>query len=220
MSTRHDRWRRPTRTHRRRRGFNLVEMLISLGITAMLLTATMVALDASFMAYQTTTEQASTQTIGRMVLQRMQTMIRSSASIGPFPLSPLQRTVESNYIFISVGQNGAEFGSTRLIVMLSWDPTEERLYFSTLNAILNGGWAQGPAQLLLEGVMAATDPETGESIPPFTIEFDENLNPIRVTIDLTVRPDDNMDVELDGDWVQPLRFVASVQPRNRTLGAE
>ena len=195
-------------------------MLISLGITAMLLTATMVALDASFMAYQTTTEQASTQTIGRMVMQRMQTMIRSSSSVGPFPLSALQRTVESNYIFINVGHSNGTFASTSLIVMLSWNPTEERLYFSTLNANLNGGWAQGPAQLLLEGVMAATDPETGESIPPFTIEFDENLNPIRVTIDLTVRPDDNMDVELDGDWVQPLRFVGSVQPRNRTLGAE
>ena len=45
----------------RRRGFNLVELLLALVISAALLTATMVALNASFMAYQATTEVASTQ---------------------------------------------------------------------------------------------------------------------------------------------------------------
>ena len=50
------------RPHRARRGFNLLEMLIALALTAALMAATMVALDASFMAYQTTTELASTHT--------------------------------------------------------------------------------------------------------------------------------------------------------------
>ena len=41
-----------------RRGFNLIELLVALTITSTLLTATMVALDASFTAYQRTTEVA------------------------------------------------------------------------------------------------------------------------------------------------------------------
>ena len=55
----------------RRRGFNLVEVLIALAITATLLTATLAALDASFRAYQATTEEVSTQSIGRIVMQSM-----------------------------------------------------------------------------------------------------------------------------------------------------
>jgi len=65
------------RRPRRRRGFNLIEMLIALAITAALLSATMVALDASFMAYQTTTEVASTHTISRLVMLRLMTLIRT-----------------------------------------------------------------------------------------------------------------------------------------------
>ena len=53
---------------RRRRGFNLVELLIALAISATLLTATMLALAASFMAYQSTTEVASTHTLSRPTL--------------------------------------------------------------------------------------------------------------------------------------------------------
>ena len=48
--------RRRRRSITRRRGFNLVEVLIAMAITAALLTATLVALDASIRAYQSTTE--------------------------------------------------------------------------------------------------------------------------------------------------------------------
>ena len=81
----------PTRTPTPRRirlcrtarwGFNLVEMLIALVITAALLTATMVALDASFMAYQATTEEASTHTISRLIMNRMLTLIRTGQEFG------------------------------------------------------------------------------------------------------------------------------------------
>ena len=49
-----------------RRGFNLIELLMALSISSVLLTATMASLDASFTAYQTTTEMASTHTIGHL----------------------------------------------------------------------------------------------------------------------------------------------------------
>ena len=70
----------------RRRGFNLIEVLIALAITATLLTATLAALDASFRAYQATTEEVSTQSIGRIVMHRMLTLIRTGTDFGPFPL--------------------------------------------------------------------------------------------------------------------------------------
>ena len=71
-----------------RRGFNLVELLIALAISAALLTATMVALNASFTAYQMTTEVASTHTIGRLTIERMQALIRTGTDFGPFPVNP------------------------------------------------------------------------------------------------------------------------------------
>ncbi len=203
MHTRDDVRRRRVRAMRRRRGFNLVELLIALSITAMLLTATMVALDASFMAYQTTTEQASTQTIGRMAMHRMLTMIRSGEEFGPFPASPLDRVVESDFIEIRLVEGGD-------VVTLEWREDDEALYY-----IIGA-----EEHLLLEGVLAVTDPDTGEKIPPFTLEYELGRRLFRATIDLTIRPDDNMDVELDGDWVQPMRLVASAQPRGITFNAE
>ena len=203
MLVRDDRCRRRTRVQMRRRAFNLVELLIALSITAMLLTATMVALDASFMAYQTTTEQASTQTIGRMAMHRMLTMIRSGEEFGPFPESPLERIVESDFIEIRLVYGGD-------VVTLEWREDDEALYYIVGDEV----------HLLLEGVMAVTDPDSGENIPPFTLEYERGRSLFRATIDLTIRPDDNMDVELDGDWVQPMRLVASAQPRGITFDAE
>lgn len=203
MHTRDDVRRRPVRRMRRRRGFNLVELLIALSITAMLLTATMVALDASFMAYQTTTEQASTQTIGRMVMHRMLTMIRSGEEFGPFPASPLDRVVESDFIEIRLVEGGD-------VVTLEWREDDEALYY-----IIGA-----EEHLLLEGVLAVTDPDTGEKIPPFTLEYELGRTLFRATIDLTIRPDDNMDVEIDGDLAEPIRLVASAQPRGVTFNAE
>jgi prepilin-type N-terminal cleavage/methylation domain-containing protein len=203
MPVRDDRCRRRTRAPMRRRAFNLVELLIALSITAMLLTATMVALDASFMAYQTTTEQASTQTIGRMAMHRMLTMIRSGEEFGPFPASPLERIVESDFIEIRLVDGGD-------VVTLEWREDDEALYYIVGDE----------EHLLLEGVMAVTDPDSGEKIPPFTLEYERGRSLFRATIDLTIRPDDKMDVELDGDWVQPMRLVASAQPRGITFDAE
>ena len=72
----------------RRGGFSLVEVLIALAITSTLLTATLVALDASFRAYQSTTEEVSSNSIGRLVMHRLLTMIRTGTDFGPYPDDP------------------------------------------------------------------------------------------------------------------------------------
>jgi len=66
-----------------RRGVGLVELLLALAISAMLLTATAVAVDASFKAYANNQEQSSLLQQSRMALNRMVTSIRTSDSHAP-----------------------------------------------------------------------------------------------------------------------------------------
>lgn len=182
------------RTHLRR-GFNLVEMLLALGITAVLLTATMVALRASFMAYQATTEVASTHTIGRLAMNRMLALIRTSTDFGPFPLSPKDTFVDSAFIqFRTVDLEGEPSD----VVELSYSDTDDALY-----VIVNPGEAEEASYLLLEGVTDCS----------FSLEYELGRKLHRATIDLTIQPDDNMDVDLDGDNQGVIRLVASAMPR-------
>ena len=50
-----------------KRAFSLVEMLIALAIGAVLLVATLAALQVSFDSYRVNSDQASTHAVGRMV---------------------------------------------------------------------------------------------------------------------------------------------------------
>src|SRR5882724_13492518 len=68
---------------RKRRGVGLIELLLALAISAMLLTATAVAVDASFKAYANNQEQSSLLQQSRMALNRMVTSIRTSDSHAP-----------------------------------------------------------------------------------------------------------------------------------------
>jgi prepilin-type N-terminal cleavage/methylation domain-containing protein len=180
-----------------RRGFNLIEMLIALAITAALLAATMVALDASFMAYQATTEVASTHTIGRLAMLRMLTLIRTGQRFGPFPINPQDSILESNSIEFET-PNG-------MVIELRFDEGDEALY------IVRDPGGAAIENLLLEGVIPQYDGP--DLIPPFTLEYELGRKLHRATIDLTIEPDDNMSVELDGQNLEQIRLVASAMPR-------
>jgi prepilin-type N-terminal cleavage/methylation domain-containing protein len=188
------------RMHRRsllgpRRGFNLVEMLIALAITAALLAAVMVALDASFMAYQTTTEVASTHTIGRLVMHRILALIRTGVEFTPVPNDPRETIRKSDYLDVLTPDGD--------VVSIEWHEDEEALYVVV----------DGEPALLLEGVVAQYDPDTGDQIPPFTLEYELGNVLHRATVDLAIVPDDNMSVEMDGDNQEVIRLVASAMPR-------
>ena len=189
------------RTHHRRarlrRGFNLVEMLIAMSITTALMAATMVALDASFMAYQSTTEVASTHTIGRLVMLRMLTLIRTGQEFGPFPINPQDSILESNSIeFLTPGG---------LVLELRFVEADQALY------VIRDPDGANLQDVLLEGVIPQYDGV--DLIPPFTLEYERGRRLHRATIDLTIQPDDNMSVDLDGDNLAQIRLVASAMPR-------
>ncbi|MAD18713.1 MAG: hypothetical protein CMJ52_00600 [Planctomycetaceae bacterium] len=187
---------RTTRIRRsRRRGFNLVEVLIALAITATLLTATLAALDASFRAYQATTEEVSTQSIGRIVMHRMLTLIRTGTDFGPYPADPRVDTIQSDFIEFRT-QNDE-------IVTITWNRNDRTLLYT-----VEGGL---PVELL-DGVVGTTD-EAGLVQPPFTLNYEQGRRLYRATIDITVEPDDMIDLDIEGDRARPVRLVGSAMPR-------
>jgi prepilin-type N-terminal cleavage/methylation domain-containing protein len=131
------RLRKPRPGHRR--GFNLVEVLMALAITATLLTATLAALDASFRAYQSTTEEVSTQSIGRIVMHRVLTLLRTGSEFGPFPADPRVTRIRSDFIEFRT-QNGE-------VVTIRWERDSQRLMYE-----VDG---QAPVELL-DGVVCTS----------------------------------------------------------------
>ncbi len=180
---------------RGRRGFSLVEVIIALAITASLLTATLVALDASFQAYQSTTEQVSSQSIGRIVMHRALTLIRTGTNFGPYPIDPKVSRIRSDFIQFET-QEGE-------VVQITWDRVQQRLLYEV----------QGQAPVpLLDGVVGTTD-GSGVAIEPFTLEYKQGRNLYRATIDLTIEPDDLVQLDLEGDGGSQIRLVGSAMPR-------
>jgi prepilin-type N-terminal cleavage/methylation domain-containing protein len=193
---------------RARRGFSLVEMLIALGISAALLTATLFALQTSFFAYQVTADQASTHAVGRLVVHRMMAMIRAGQDFRPFPEDIRDQFVSSDYIEFYHPDTGQ-------VITISWDRNSGQLLYS-----IDGGYGT----VLLEGVVARTDAE-GFVISPFLLEWEPGRRVYRVTIDLMVIPDDSISTSADNyvqensdgsgpNTTRPIRLVASAMPRS------
>src|SRR4029079_16094313 len=133
------------RHSRVRCGFNLIELLIALAITGALLTATLVSLNASFMAYQSTTEVASTHSISRLALYRMLTMIRMGKDFGPYPNNPLDSTVYSDFMEFAMPDGQ--------IMTLDYVENEKKLNVQ----VTDPGTGVENTYTLLEGVLRQTD---------------------------------------------------------------
>lgn len=185
-----------------RRAFSFVEMLIALSISAMLLTATLVALDASFKAYQRTTEEAATHTIARLSLHRMLTLIRTGIEFGPFPLDPRDTLVQSDYIEFRTANNQ--------VMLIEWVAADETLEMAILDPDTG---METTRQVLLGGVLEQIDPNTGDRVKPFSLEFESGRKLYRATIDLTVTPDAAQHLQIEGNNTDVIRLVASAMPR-------
>lgn len=196
MSRRHD---NPARRRRRSAGLSLVEMLISLTITAMLLTATMVAIDASFQAYASAAESASTQTSTRLVVHRLLTLMRTSTAHGPLlpdaDATLSGNTLTSNYIELIDPQGNH--------IRLDYDGDDDMIYIT----VTPFGGSVATQEPLLGGV-SRCDFSLVRRLDDDGVWVLE-----RGSIDFTVETDTDSTLAIEGSNAEPIRVIASTMPR-------
>lgn len=184
-------------------GLSLVEMLISLAITALLLTATMVAIDASFRAYAAAAESASTQTSTRLVVHRLLSLMRTSTAHGPLlpdyaadpPVDLDGYTLTSNYVEL-LDPDGN-------LIRLEYEAAENMLYVT----VTPFGAATTTREPLLGGVTVC------EFKLIRRLDDDGVWVLERGTIDFTVVPDADASLSIESDSGEPMRVIASTMPR-------
>ena len=197
---------------RRRRGFSMVELLLALTIVSVVLTSALVALDASFRTYKSTTDSASTHVVSRLLIHRITAMIRTGTEFGPFPadvLDPAMNPMESNFIEF-VSREDEDTGD-REITRIEFREAQDGEDFGTLWFQLfrfdGGGNPAGDIEeyLLLPNV------EQGV----FTLQYRVGPRLERATIDLLIRPNDDLDAVSVEERVdtEPIRLVGSATPR-------
>jgi type II secretory pathway pseudopilin PulG len=183
-------------------GLSLVELLLALAISAMLLTATMVALDASFKAYADAAEQASSQAATRMVTQRLITMIRTSTAHGPLepdgaanpPVTLDGETITSHYIELLDAQGQ--------VMRIEYRAASNELWL--VNTPPSGIAVQQP---VLGGVTACTFQCLRRINPEGVLVLH------RASMDMTVQPGEDATLSLENGKAHPIRVIASTIPR-------
>ena len=177
-------------------------MLIALSITAVLLTATMMAIVASFDAYASAAESASTQTTTRLVIYRLLTLIRTSTAHGPLePDSGAGVTMTANDILDSpyiemIDSNGN-------LIRIDYHADTQQLWVTTTPF----GSTTATSEPLLGGVTQAS----------FHLRRrldNQNVWVLeRGSVELTVVPDDDSTLASEKHAADPIHVVASTIPR-------
>ncbi len=219
--------RRARRRARRagRRAFSLIEMQIALAISAMLLTATLVALDTMFKGYEINADSASSHVVTRIAVNRITSLVRSGTDFGPMPLDVLdndQNPLIADHIeFVSRREaDGDPATVTRIefryaehgAQLQSWGIGEDQPPL--------GFTPSGPGDLWLVQTDVATGAVTEFLMlrevrsARFTLAYDVGPTLVRATLDVTVEPAMPEDVKLETDAPpQVVRVVASAMPR-------
>ncbi len=189
---------------RHRRGVSLIELLLALAITAMLLTATMVAIDVCFRSYATAAEMASAQAVTRIVTHRLLTLIRTSTAHGPLvpdgsttpPVTLNGQTIESHYIELLDRDDN--------LVRVEYDANAQELW---LTITPNAGAGTPQTHPLIGGVTNCQ----------FYAQRRQDDNGFwvlnRGTMDLTVEPGRDATLGIENGNNTPIRMIASTMPR-------
>ncbi len=190
---------------RRSAGLSLVEMLMALAITAMLLTATMVAIDASFKAYAIAAESASTQTATRMVINRLLTMVRTSTAHGPM-FTETGVTIHGNVL------------TSPYIDIMPADAPPFRVYRITYDAQAKElRLLEIDTEPLVERVIDDQPIIGGVTACSFQLLRRRDNDDVwvldRASIDFTVQPDGDTSLAIEVGNVPAVRVVASTKPR-------
>ena len=195
---------------RRRHAFSLVEVLVALAITASLLVATLVALDASFKGYKFITEGASNNVVARIVMQRTTALIRNGTNFGPYPddvLDAAQNPVSSTYIEFETARNDSA-GTYQMVrierraaASAAAGPYE---IWYLLKNYTNGSLTSSDERILLGNVTNLN----------FTLEYDVGPKLMAATMDMTINPNGLQDSMIASDIASnSVRMISTVQPR-------
>jgi hypothetical protein len=181
-------------------------MLVALVITATLLTATLQAFDTAWRGYRHTTESASTHVVSRIVIHRLLSMIRTGTQFGPFPndvLDNAQNPMTSSFMeFISDADRVAGNGHVTRIERraVEGEPGNFTLWYM----LLDSAGATLQERPLLANVREAA----------FILEYSPGPRLVKATIDLTIQPNDDVDMRVGvGNDTPTIRLVASSSPR-------
>lgn len=190
---------------RRGRGLSLVEVLIALAITSVLLTATMVALDASFRSYATATDQAASQAGTRMVVNRLLTLIRTSSAHGPLEPDaaanpPVTLDAATNVLTSNYFELMDEGGN---LIRVEYRAANNQLWLIRTPA----GSMVAEEQPLLDDVTAA------QFFLRRRVNSEGLLILERATLDITVQPTADPTLYIERSSDAPIRVVASTLPR-------
>lgn len=192
----------------RHRGFSLIEMLVALAITALLLTASLSALDAAYRGYKVTTDAASTHVVARIVMHRCLALVRTGSDFAPFPpdvLDPIQNPLTSDFIeFVSIDEPENQYRQITRLEAQDDPEVQGRRRLMMIVEDQRAGVVTREERLLLRDLTAAV----------FTLEFDVGPVLRRATIDLTILPNDGQAAGIAMDLEAPtIRLVASSMPR-------
>lgn len=194
-----------------RRGISITEMLIALAISAMLLTAVTVALNASFYAYATAAESASTHSSVRLVMQRVMRMLRTTTHHAPYDPDDASIDLIAAETVYSVGIHFEDHSGQ--IVYIWWkansaydEPMLGDLWYADDNV---------DAEPLLERVIARGDVDDPYIFSLSSRKGPDGLLLRRATLDLAVQPgaDATLALESAQGKSPPVRIVASTMPR-------
>lgn len=192
----------------RPRGFSLIEVLVALAITGVILAAVLVALDACFKGYKVTTEQSSTNMMTRLAIQRISSMVRTGKYFAPAPVDVLDlsqnpRVADSIQITTPVGDTGRQ-ESTFELRTAAGAAGPKQLWYVRKDYNTAGVEVRNEARPILSGVLAGR----------FTLSYSAGPRLNRVTIDLTVKPNEFQDASLTTTLTAtPIRMVTTAVPR-------
>lgn len=186
-----------------RAGLGLVELMVSLAITAALLTATAVALDASIQAYQINVQQASVLQSERVTMNRIISTIRRSKLH-----APENATLKAQFATgATVTDNSiAMYDANGTLTVFRYDSTNK-----LLNLVIGGVahpllYGVEDFQVTLQPMRSATSVKTGGSWDLLR----------RATVLLTAKSNSKTSMNGETPGSLSLSMSASVMPRRNS----
>ncbi len=205
----------------------MIEMLIALSISASIMTASLVAFDAMFKVYETSTESASNHVVARIAVNRLLGMIRTGSQFGPFPNDVLDsgaNPLKADYFeFASRFNDDGEIAEVTRVefrypgqapLLRTWGAQEDP------PELPDGMEVEGPGELWIVLIDVATGVEQEFMMlsevrsAEFTLRYEIGPKLIKATVDIIFEPSLAVD---DGVWTpatpETVRLVASAMPR-------